>query len=88
MNPRILHYMVARASKVKYPLPFFVCYVYTAVWIENCSKNTSVITVATMKNTMVPRTPVIIWNLSIYCPSLSAMFDLLHRSMNQEVFEK
>ena len=32
--------------------------------------------------------PVIIWNWSIHCPSLSAMFDLLHSSMNQEVFEK
>jgi len=32
---------------------------YTAVRIKNCLKSTSVITVATMKNTMVPRTSVI-----------------------------
>ena len=61
---------------------------YTAVWIKNCSKSTSAITVATMKNMMVPRTPVIIWNWSIHCHSLSAMFDSLHSNMNQEVFEK
>ena len=41
-----------------------------------------------MKNTMVPRAPVIVWNWSLHCPSLSAMFDSLHSSMNQEVFKK
>jgi len=48
----------------------------------------SVTTVATMKNTMVPRAPVIVWNWSIHYPSLSAMFDSLHSSMSHEVFEK
>ena len=41
-----------------------------------------------MKNMMVPCTPVIVWSWSIHCPSLSAMFDSLHSSTNQEVFEK
>ena len=40
-----------------------------------------------MRNMMVPGPPVIIWNWSIHCPSLSAMFNLLHSSTNQEVFE-
>jgi len=61
---------------------------YTAVRIKNCSKSTSEIEVATMKNTMVPHAPVIIWNWSIHCPFLSAMFDSLHSSTNQELFEK
>jgi len=37
---------------------------------------------------MVPCAPVIFWNWSIHCSSLSAMFNSLHSSMNQEVFEK
>jgi len=58
---------------------------YTAVQI----KSTSVIKVATMKlNMMVPIAQVIIWNWSVLCPSLSAMFNLLHSSMNQELFEE
>jgi len=48
----------------------------------------SVIKVATTKNTMVPHVPVIVWNWSIHSPSLSAIFDLLHSSANQELFEK
>ena len=35
----------------------------------------------------MPCSPVIVWNWSIYCPSLLAMFSLLHRSTNQELFE-
>jgi len=61
---------------------------YTAVRTKNCSKSRSVITVATMKNTMMLRAPVIVWDWSIHCPSSSAMFDLLHSSTNQEMFEK
>ena len=57
---------------------------YTAVRIKNCSKSTSVITVATMKNMMVLHAPGIIWKWSIHCPAQSA----LHSSMNQEVFKK
>jgi len=60
---------------------------YTAVQIKNCSISTFVITVATMKNTIVLCAPVIVWNWSIHYPSLSAMFDLLHSSTNQEGFE-
>jgi len=95
MNPCIPHHNVLCALiylRVKYPLWFFVCYVCspccTAGRIKNCSKSTSVIKVATMKSIMVPRTPVIVWNRSIHCPSLSAIFDLLHSSTNQELFEK
>jgi len=60
---------------------------YTAVWIKNCSKNTPITKVTTMKNTMVPCNPVIIWNWSIHCPSLSAVFNLLYSSTSQELFE-
>ena len=60
---------------------------YTAVWIKNRLKSMSVIKAST-KNMMVLCTPVIIWNWSIHFPSLSAMFNLLHSSTNQEVFEK
>ena len=48
----------------------------------------SVIKVATMKNMIVPLAPINVWNRSIYCLSLSAIFDLLHSSTNQELFEK
>ena len=32
--------------------------------------------------------PDIIWNWSIHCLYMSAMFNLLHNSTNQELFEK
>ena len=60
---------------------------YTAMQIKNCSKSTSVIKVATIIQT-VPHTPVIVWNWSIHCLSLSAMFNSLHRRTNQESFKK
>jgi len=93
MNPHIPNHkvvIVARTSitsesEVSITILCLPC--YTAVKIKNCLKSTFVITVATMKNTMVPHTPVIVWNWSIHCP-LSAMFDSLHSSTNQEVFEK
>jgi len=56
---------------------------YTAVQIKNCSKSMSII-----KVWIVPCAPVIIWNWSIHFPSLSAMFNLLHSSTNQELFVK
>jgi len=68
MKPRILHHkivMVARASiisesEVSIMVLCLLCSLhYTAVRIKNCSKSTSVIKVATMKNMMVPRAPVI-----------------------------
>jgi len=61
---------------------------YTAVRIKNCSKSTSVIKVTTTNNMMVLCAPVIVWNWSIHCPSLPAMFGPLHISLNQELFEK
>jgi len=97
MNPRIPHrkvVMVAHASiisesEVSITVLCLLCSsCYTAVRIKNWSKGISVITVATTKNTMVPRAPLIAWNWSIHCPSLSAMFDSLHNSTNQELFEK
>jgi len=59
---------------------------YTAVQIN--SKSTSVIKVAALKNMIVPCAPTTVWNCSIHCPSLSAMFNLLHSSTNQELLEK
>jgi len=97
MNPRIPHHkvvIVAHASIISESEVSItvLCLLwstrYTAVQIKNCSKSMSVITGATMKNTMVVRAPHIVWNWSIHCPSLSAMFDSLHSSTNQELFEK
>jgi len=62
MNPRIphkvvmvLHASIISESEVSITV---LCLLfsphYTAVGIKNCSKSTSVIKVATMKNTMVP----------------------------------
>jgi len=94
MNPYIPHHKVPHASiisesEVSITVLCLLCSPrYTAVRIKNCSKSTPVIKVATMKNTMLPRTPVIVWNWSIHYPSLSAVFDSLHSSTNQELFEK
>ena len=69
MNPHIPHHkvvMVARASivsesEVSITILCLLCLpCYTAVRIKNCLKSTFIITVATMKNTMVPCTPVIV----------------------------
>jgi len=68
MNPRISHHkvvMVAHASiisesEVSIAILCLLCSPhFTAVRIKNCSKSMSAITVATMKNTMVPRVLVI-----------------------------
>jgi len=94
MNPRIPHHNVPCSSiisesEVSITILCLLCSTcYTAVRIKNCSKSTSIIKLATMKNTMLPRTRVIVWNWSIHFPSLSAVFDSLHSSMNQELFEK
>jgi len=61
---------------------------YTAVQIKNYSKITSAIKVAVVKNTIMPRAQFSSENRSIHCPSLSSMFNLLHNSMNQKLFEK
>jgi len=47
----------------------------------------SVIKVATVKNTIMPHAPEIEVSIA-QAPSLSAMFNSLHSSMNQELFEK
>ena len=66
MNPRILYHkvvMVAHASiisesEVSITVFGLLCSPhYTAVQIKNCSKSTSVIKVAMMRNMMVPRVP-------------------------------
>jgi len=94
MNPRIPYHEVPctsiiSESEVSITILCLLCLpCYTAVRIKNCSKSTSVIKVATTKNMMVPRSPVIVWNWSIHCSSLSAMFNSLHISTNQELFEK
>ena len=41
-----------------------------------------------MKVWIVPRAPVIVWNWSIHFASLPAMFNSLHGSSNQKLFEK
>jgi len=75
MNLHIPHHkvMVPRASIIsesEYPLRFFVCYVhlvtqqYESGIIQKYVCNQFLVT---MKNTMVPRTPVFIWNWSIHC---------------------
>jgi len=96
MNPRIPNHKVVivvcasiiSESEVSITILCLLCSpCYTAVRIKNCSKSTSVITVATMKNTMVLHAPVIVWNWSIHCPTLSVVFDSLHSSTNQELFE-
>jgi len=98
MSPRIPHHkaavIVARGliiseSEVPITVLCLLCSPrYTAVRIKNYSKNMSVITVATIKYTVVLRAPIIVKNWSIHCPTLSAMFDSLHSSTNQELFEK
>jgi len=94
MNPRIPHHKVLHASiisesEVSIMVLCLLCSpCYIAVWIKNCSKSTSAIKVATTKNTIVPHAPGIVWNWSIHWPSLSAIFDSLHSSTNQELFEK
>jgi len=101
MNPHIPHHKVVMVllpcpfhapqlylSKVSIMVLCLLCSpCYTAVRIKNYSKSTSVIKVATMKIQMALHAPVI-WNWSIHCPSLSATFDSLYSSTNQELFEK
>jgi len=76
--------------RVKYPLRFFVCYVhpvtqqYKSKTVRKVHCNQS----SHNENTMVPRAPVIVWNWSIHYTSLSAVFNSLHSSTNQELFEK
>jgi len=96
--PRIPHHnaiMIARASIIfESEISIAVlCLLgsphYTVVRIKNYSKSMSMINVATTRNTIVRRVPQLsYWNWSIHCPSLSAMFDLLHSSTNKEVLEK
>jgi len=97
MNPRILHHKVVMVphapviseSEVSITVLCLLCLsCYTAVKIKDCSKITSVIKVATVKNTMMLCTPVIVWNWSIHFLSLSAIVNSLHSSTNQELFEK
>jgi len=85
MNP---HHKVPLASIIsKSEVSIMVLYLlclpcHTAVRIKNCCMS-----VIEVKNTMVPCTPVIVWNWDIHCPSLSAMSNSLHSSTNQELFE-
>ena len=97
MNPCNPYHKVPRTSIISeseiqvYSLQFFVCYVHPITQqyeSKSCSKSMSVIKVAIMKNMMVMRAPVIVWNWSIRCPFLSAVFNSLHSSTNQELFEK
>jgi len=62
---------------------------FTPLHIKNCLKSTSEIEVATTKIQWC-RVPHLSseTEVSINCLSLSAMFDSLHSSTNQELFEK
>jgi len=83
----VLHTSIISESKVSITvlcLPCSPC--YTSVRIKNCSKSTSNQS-SHYENTMVPCSPVIIWNWSIHCPSLSGILNSLHSSTNQELFE-
>ena len=89
MNSCIPHHkvvMVLHTSRVKYPLRVSAC--YTAVRIKNCSKSTSVIAFRHYEKHDGVHALGIVWNESIHCPSLSAIFNSLHSSTNQELFEK
>jgi len=100
INPLILHHKVGAndSACLNYIWEWNILFItvlclpcsprYTAIRIKNCLKSTPVIKVATMKNTMVPCILIIVWNWSIHCSSLSAIFNLLHYSTNQELFEK
>ena len=90
MNPWILHHKavmvphtsIISESEVSITILCLLCSPrYTAVWIKNCLNST-------LKNTVVLHAPVIVWNWSVHCPSLSSMFNSMHSSMNQELFEK
>ena len=88
MNPLIPHHKVQCSSsisesEVQVSITIFVSNVHP-VQIKNWLKYVAVNKVANMKNTMV----VVVLNWSIHCLSLSAIFDSLHSSMNQELFEK
>ena len=90
MNPRIPH----QNRRFQAPQLYLILYMFTLLHISTNQElfekyifNQS----SHYENTMVPRARVIIWNwfgLSIHCPSLSAVFDSLHSSTNQELFEK
>ena len=94
MNPRILHHMVVvvlhasiiSESEVSITVLCLLSSLrYTAVQIKNFLESMSVIKVPTLKNTIVLCPLVIVWNWSIHYP---AVFDSLHSSMNQELYEK
>jgi len=66
MNPRIPHHKVPRASIIsesEVSITVLLSAMFTLLHssrIKNCSKSTSEIEVATMKNTMVSHAPVIV----------------------------
>ena len=95
MNPRIPHHKVARASIISESevsitvLCLLYSPHYTAVRIKNCSKSTSVIIRSShYEKYSGTAHPSYRLKLKHHCHSLSAMFNSLHCSMNQEVFEK
>jgi len=97
MNPHIPHHKVVMIphasiisnSEVSITVLFLLCSSrYTVVWINNCLNSMSVIKVATVKQMIVPCSPLIVWNWSIHFLYLSAIFNLSHSSTNQKLFKK
>jgi len=93
INPRIPHQWFCTPQlylRVKYPLQLFICCVHpiTQQYKSKTFRCTSVIKVSAVKNTIMLRAPIIVWNWSINCPSPPAMFNSLHSNTNQELFEK
>ena len=92
MNPRILHHKVARASIIsESEVSITVLCMpsspyYTAVQIKNRYKKYACNQSSYYTEVRWYRTPVIIWNWSIHYPVLSAIFNSLHCSTNQELF--
>ena len=86
----ILHASITSDGEVSITVLF--CYVhphYTAVRINNCSKGTSVIKVATIKKYDCAARPIYHLKLKYPIPFSVSYFQLvIHSSTNQELFEK
>jgi len=90
MNPRILHqrfhipqlYFESEQKSITV-LCLLWSHYYKEVQIKTCLKSTQ----SSHYEKLMPCAPVIVWDWSIHYPPLSAMFDSLHSSTNQELFE-
>jgi len=84
----VLHALIISESEVSIMVLCLLCSPhYTAVKIKNCLKSTPVIKVVAVKITMVPR-PSFHLKLKYPLPFSISLFNSLHSSANQELFEK